>query len=139
MRDMQSKKVHIAVVIDEYGDTAGLITMEDLLEEIVGNIYDEFDPSEPAEIEQLEPDLWRVSGSADIDDVAEALQLELPEDLEFDTLGGLVFSKLHTIPEDGTVLDVEAYGLRIHVDQIEERRIVSATVRKLPVDPPSAT
>ncbi len=139
MRDMQSKKIHIAVVIDEYGDTAGLITMEDLLEEIVGNIYDEFDPSEPAEIEQLEPDLWRISGSADIEDVAEALDLELPEDLEFDTLGGLVFSQLHTIPKDGTILDVEAYGLHIHVDRIEERRIVSATVRKPDPMPPAAT
>ena len=139
MRDMQSKKIHIAVVIDEYGDTAGLITMEDLLEEIVGNIYDEFDPSEPAEIEELEPGLWRVSGGADIEDVAEALEVELPEDREFDTLGGLVFSRLHTIPQDGTVLDVEAYGLHIHVERIEDRRIVAATVRKLEPRPPAAT
>ncbi len=130
MRDMQSKKIHIAIVVDEYGDTAGLITMEDLLEEIVGKIYDEYDPSEPAEIEALEPGLWRVSGSADIEDVAEALDVELPEDLDFDTLGGLVFSQLHTIPKDGAVLDVEVYGLHIHVERIEERRIVAATVRK---------
>ncbi len=130
MQDMRSKKIHIAIVVDEYGDTAGLVTMEDLLEEIVGNIYDEFDPSEPAEIEQIAPDLWRVSGSADIEEVAEAMDVELPEDLEFDTLGGLVFSRLHTIPQDGTVLDVEAYGLHIHVEQIAERRIVAATVRR---------
>ena len=130
MRDMQSKKIHIAIVVDEYGDTAGLITMEDLLEEIVGQIYDEYDPSEPAEIEQLEPGLWRVSGSADLEDVAEALDVELPEDLDFDTLGGLVFSQLHTIPQDGAVLDVEVYGLHIHVERIEDRRIVAATVRK---------
>ena len=108
MQDMQSKKVHIAIVVDEYGDTAGLVTMEDLLEEIVGNIYDEFDPSEPAEIVELEPGLWRVSGSADVQEVAETVGVELPEDLDFDTLGGLVFSRLHTIPKDGTVLDVEA-------------------------------
>ena len=131
MQDMQSKKIHIAIVIDEYGDTAGLVTMEDLLEEIVGNIYDEFDPSEPAEIEQLEPGLWRVSGSADVQEVAETVGVELPEDLDFDTMGGLVFSQLHTIPKDGTVLDVEAYGLHIHVERIEDRRIVAATVRKL--------
>ena len=104
--------------------------MEDLLEEIVGNIYDEFDPSEPAEIEQLTPGLWRVSGGADIEEVAETVGIDLPADLDFDTLGGLVFSRLHTIPQDGSVLDVEAYGLHIHVEQISERRIVAATVRK---------
>ena len=130
MQDMQSKKIHIAVVIDEYGDTAGLVTMEDLLEEIVGNIYDEFDPAEPAEIEELEPGLWRVSGTADIQEVAEVIGVDLPEDLDFDTLGGLVFSRLHTIPKDGAVVDVEAYGLHIHVERIEDRRIVAATVRK---------
>ena len=134
MRDMQSKKLHIAIVIDEYGDTAGLVTMEDLLEEIVGNIYDEFDPSEPAEIEQLENGLWRVSGSAEIEDLAEAVGMALPDDLDFDTLGGLVFSQLHTIPQDGAILDVSAYGLDIHVDRIEDRRILSATVRKSELD-----
>ena len=139
MQDMQSKKVHIAIVIAEYGDTAGLVTMEDLLEEIVGNIYDEFDPSEPAEIEQLEPGLWRVSGSADVQEVAEIVGVDLPEDLDFDTMGGLVFSRLHTIPKDGTVLDVEAYGLHIHVERIEDRRIVAATVRKLAPAPEEET
>ena len=130
LRDMQSKKVHIAVVIDEYGDTAGIVTMEDLLEEIVGNIYDEFDPSEPEEIEEISPGVWRVSGAADIEEVAEALDVDLPEDLEFDTLGGLIFSQLHTIPKDGPVPDVEAYGLHVHVDQVDGFRIVSATVQK---------
>ena len=134
LRDMQSKKVHIAVVIDEYGDTAGIITMEDLLEEIVGSIYDEFDPAEPAEIEAVGPGVWKVSGGADIEEVAEALDVKLPEDREFDTLGGLVFSQLHTIPRGGPVPDVEACGLHVHVDQVEGFRIVSATVRKC--DPP---
>lgn len=130
LRDMQSQKIHLAVVVDEYGAMAGLITMEDLVEEIVGKIYDEFDPSEPVDIEVVEPGLWRITGTAHIDDVAEALDVELPEDLEFDTLGGLVFSRLNTIPEDGATLDVEAYGLEIHVEAIEDRRIVTALVRK---------
>lgn len=130
MQDMQQKKVHIAIVVDEYGDTAGLVTMEDLLEEIVGNIYDEFDPSEPEEMEQIKPNLWRVSGSADIEEVAETIGVDIPEDLDFDTLGGLVFSQLRTIPKDGSVLDVDAYGMHIHVEKIKDRRIVAATVRK---------
>ena len=138
LRDMQSRKVHIAVVIDEYGDTAGIITMEDLLEEIVGNIYDEFDPAEPAEIEAVGPGVWKVSGGADIEEVAETLGVDLPEDREFDTLGGLVFSQLHTIPRGGPVPDVEACGLHVHVDQVDGFRIVSATVRKCGSPPENA-
>lgn len=139
LRDMQSKKIHIAVVIDEYGDTAGLVTMEDLLEEIVGSIYDEFDPSEPEEIQEVSPGVWHVSGGADIEEVAEAIGADLPEDREFDTLGGLVFSQLHTIPRDGPVPDVEACGLHIHVDQVDGFRIVSATVRKCAPREPEET
>lgn len=97
-RDMQKKKVHMAVVVDEYGGVSGIVTMEDLLEEIVGNIYDEFDPQETADIQQLEPNLWRISGSAPLEDVAEALGIELPLEEEYDTLGGLVFDQLTTIP-----------------------------------------
>ena len=138
LRDMQSRKVHIAVVIDEYGDTAGIITMEDLLEEIVGSIYDEFDPAEPAEIEAVGPGVWKVSGGADIEEVAETLGVDLPEDREFDTLGGLVFSQLHTIPRNGPVPDVEACGLHVHVDQVDGFRIVSATVRKCGSPPENA-
>ena len=138
LRDMQSRKVHIAVVIDEYGDTAGIITMEDLLEEIVGSIYDEFDPAEPAEIEAVGPGVWKVSGGADIEEVAETLGVDLPEDREFDTLGGLVFSQLHTIPRGGPVPDVEAWGLHVHVDQVDGFRIVSATVRKCGSPPENA-
>ena len=73
-RDMQSRKVHLSIVVDEYGGTAGLVTMEDLLEEIVGNIYDEFDPQEDQEIIPAGENLWRIAGSAELEDVAEALE-----------------------------------------------------------------
>lgn len=133
-RDMQQKKVHIAVVIDEYGEMSGIITVEDLLEEIVGNIYDEFDPAEGPEIEQLEENLWRVSGGVDIDTLAQTIKITIPEDVEYDTVGGMVFSQLHTIPQDNTQPEVEVNGLKICVQRIENRRIEKVLIRKLPAD-----
>ena len=129
-RDMQSKKVHMAIVVDEYGGTSGLVTMEDLLEEIVGSIYDEFDPLEEQDIEQIEPGVWKVSGSCDLERVAQALEMEFPEEEESDTLGGLVFAQLSVIPEDGAQLEVDARGLRIKVLNFTDRRVEWALVSK---------
>ena len=134
LRDMQIKKIHLAVVLDEYGELAGVITVEDLLEEIVGNIYDEFDPTEPQELEQLGDNLWRVSGSLSVDDLAEELDIELPEDEDYDTVGGMVLSCLRAIPEDGSRPTVHVNGLELQVEKIEDHRIRSVLVRKLPED-----
>ena len=134
LRDMQKTKTHMAIVVDEYGGTSGLVTMEDLLEQIVGDIFDEFDPLEEQDIVQLESNLWRVSGSADLDAVNEALNVDVPLDEEFDTLGGLVYSRMSAIPEDGSTPLVEAFGLNIQVEKIEDRRVESALVSKLPPD-----
>jgi len=133
-RDMQGKKTHLALVVDEYGGTSGLVTLEDLLEELVGNIYDEFDPQEEQEIIKLDDEHWRVSGSADLEELAEAMGFELPEDEErdYDTLGGLVFSQLSVIPEDGSRPAVDALGLRIQVEELCDRRVEWALVEKLP-------
>ena len=129
--DMQMKKQHMAICVDEYGQTSGLITLEDLLEEIVGNIYDEFDEQEEEELQKLGDNLWKVSGSLPVEDLEEALDIALPdEELDFDTVGGMVFSCLNEIPQDGTELDVEIFGLKIHVTKIEDRRIVEALVSK---------
>lgn len=132
-RDMQGKKIHMALVVDEYGGTSGLVTLEDLLEELVGNIYDEFDPQEEQDIIRLEDNKWRVSGSADLEELAEVMGFTLPEDEErdYDTLGGLVFSQLSVIPEDGSRPVVEALGLRIRVEELCERRVEWALVEKL--------
>jgi len=132
-RDMQGKKIHMALVVDEYGGTSGLVTLEDLLEELVGNIYDEFDPQEEQDIIRQEDGRWRVSGSADLEELAEAMELELPEEEErdYDTLGGLVFAQLSVIPEDGSHPVVEAMGLRIQVEELCDRRVEWATVELL--------
>lgn len=131
-RSMQKSKDHIAIVVDEYGGMSGIVTMEDLLEEIVGNIYDEYDPQDEQQLAQLKDNLWRVSGSIAIETLNEVLCLEIPEDEDFDTLGGLVFSMLDSIPQDGSHPNVDAYGLHIHVEEIVERRIEWALVSKLP-------
>ena len=130
-RDMQKKKVHMAIVVDEYGGMSGLVTMEDLLEEIVGNIYDEFDPQAEAEITKLGDNLWRITGTTSLEDVAEALDVELPLEEDYDTLGGLIFDQFTTIPLDGSRPEVDAYGLHIKVEKLEEHRVESALVSKL--------
>ncbi len=133
-RDMQNRKIHMALVVDEYGGTGGLLTLEDLLEELVGKIYDEFDPQEEQDIIRVNNSQWRVSGSADLEELAEAMGLELPEEeleeLACDTVGGLVFALLPVIPEDGSRPVVEAMGLRIRVEELWERRVEWALAEK---------
>jgi len=121
-------------VVDEYGGMSGIVTMEDLLEEIVGNIYDETDHKEAAEIELVEENTWRVAGTASLEDVAEALDIDLPLEEEYDTLGGLIFSQFTTIPQDGSTPEVEAHGLRIQVEKIEDHRVEYALVTVLPTE-----
>ena len=120
----------MAIVIDEYGSFAGIITMEDLLEEIVGNIYDEFDEQEEANIVKVGEGKWSVSGDVLIEDLNEETGLNIPESEDYDTIGGLVLSTLSTIPEDGSKLDVETEDIRIHVLSVKERRIERVEVEK---------
>ncbi|MBR4331451.1 MAG: HlyC/CorC family transporter [Clostridia bacterium] len=143
LRNMQHVKTHIAIVVDEYGGMSGIITMEDLLEEIVGNIYDEFDPAAESEIQPLGDDTWRVNGGVELEAVAEALNVTLPEDEDYDTLGGLIFSRFSTIPQDGTTPSLSLYctedgeapeegtadQIEIQVETILDRRIEWARVR----------
>ncbi len=128
LQQMRTEKFHMAIVVDEYGDTAGLITMEDLLEEIVGEIEDEYDTEEP-EIERLTDLVVRVPGGTNIDDLNTALDVELPDD-EWDTVGGLVLNLLGRVPDDGDC--VEFAGLEFCAERVESRRIVSVLVTVLP-------
>ena len=130
--EMQKRKQHMAIVVDEYGGTSGIVTLEDLLEEIVGNIYDEFDPQADEDIIPLSDTRLRVNGSARLDALGEKLGMDLDEDEDCDTLGGLVFSQLSEIPSDGERPVVTCRGLRIAVEQISDRRVEWAIVEKLP-------
>ncbi len=132
LREMQQHKDHMAMVMDEYGGFSGLVTLEDLLEEIVGNIYDEFDVPDEPEIMQLSENLWRIQGDTDIEVVEKALQVNLAEEREYDTLGGLVFSQLDVLPDDGTRLCLDIDGLHIETDPILDHYIAWALVSLLP-------
>ena len=129
-REMQKNKIHMAIVLDEYGGTSGLVTMEDLLEEIFGKIYDEFDENEQAEIQPLGDGKWRVAGSVDLETLSETIGIEFDDEVyeDYDTLGGLVFSSLSIIPDDGERPHVEAFGLDIQVEVFADRRVEWATV-----------
>ncbi len=138
-KDMQSQKQHLAVVVDEYGGTAGIITIEDLLEEIVGDIFDEFDPADPQELTQVGEGIWRVAGSMRVEDFAEELDFNLPEDRDYDTVAGMILSVLPSIPMDGATPTVKVCGLQFDVQTIEDRKILWAIVRKqLPASAPEA-
>ena len=128
--DMQKNKVHISVVIDEYGETRGIVTLEDLLEEIVGNIYDEYDAAEAPAIEPLPDGRWKVQGTLSIEDLNDELGIHITDDRDYDTVGGMIFSCLHTIPEDGKQFTVEVNGLKITVTRVEDKRIIEAIVEK---------
>ncbi len=129
LHQMRTEKFHMAIVVDEYGDTAGLITMEDLLEEIVGEIADEYDVEEP-EIERLSETVIRVPGGTNIDEINELLEVELPDD-EWDTVGGLVLNLLGRVPDDGDC--IEFAGLEFCAERVENRRVQSVLVTVLPV------
>jgi putative hemolysin len=126
LREMQQKQFHMAMVIDEYGGTAGLVTMEDLLEEIVGEIADEYDRDEP-QLERLGDGELRVPGRTPIDDVNEELDVELPSD-EWDTVGGLLFNLLGHVPEEGETVCFQ--GLEFRAERVQGHRIVSVYVRR---------
>lgn len=133
-RDMQQKKMHMAIVVDEYGGMSGIVTMEDLLEEIVGNIYDETDPQDDADIVKLSENLWRVNGGVSLEELSEALDVELPTEEDYDTLGGLIFDQFTTIPQDGSHPEVDAAGLHIRVEVLSDHRVESALVSKQAVE-----
>ena len=128
MRDMQKEKFHMAVVVDEYGGTAGVVTMEDLLEEIVGEITDEYDIEEP-QLERLADGRLRAPGRTPIDDVNEELDADLPHE-EWDTVGGLVFSTLGHVPAEGECVMFDGY--EFCAERVQGRRIVSVIIKALP-------
>jgi len=120
LEELQHRKTHMAIVIDEYGGTAGLVTIEDLLEEIVGEIQDEYDPDEEAQSRQIGPNEYLFDASISLGDVNQQLGITLSKE-ESDTLGGYIYSTLGHVPQAGE--GFESDGLLIRIESITGRRI----------------
>ena len=129
-RQMQRTKTHFAVVLDEYGGLGGIITMSDLLEEIVGTLSNDEDENTEEDITQLDSNTWQIAGSCDIDLVCETLGVELPID-EYNTFAGMILSELGEIPDDGATPELEAFGMQIKVTEIRDHRIEQTKVAVL--------
>lgn len=129
----QQLRTHIAVVLDEYGGVSGLVTIEDVLEEIVGEIDDEYDPESVAEIQVIDEDKLEALGRTHIDEINEAMNLELPEDGDYDTIAGLVFSELGRVPQPGESI-VWQDKVRITVLEATRRRIDRVRVERMSRD-----
>jgi len=130
LREFQREHQQMAIIIDEYGGTAGLVTLEDVLEEIVGEIRDEHEAGEPPEWRALEDGRFRLQGKAPLETLEELFGVAVDDD-EVDTVGGLVFSRYGTVPEPGVVVAEESLGLRFVVEEVEGRRITSLLVERL--------
>ncbi|HSB91172.1 MAG TPA: hemolysin family protein [Anaerolineales bacterium] len=129
LAELQARRVHAAIVVDEYGGTAGLVTVEDILEEIVGEIRDEYDLAEEAAYQQVREDEFILSGRMDLDDVNDLAGASLPKDTS-DTLAGFIYGRLGRIPPVGA--EIEAGGLRLVVEKVTGRRIEKVRARRLP-------
>lgn len=129
--NLQKTKNGIAIIVDEYGTTTGIITTEDLLEEIVGNIYDEYDEEE-VEFKKISENEYQVAGDLLVSDLSEYLNMDIEESDAYDTVGGLIFSCLDSVPKDNSKITIEKDGLSFTVMKIQNRRIKEVIVKILP-------
>ncbi|NDJ59654.1 MAG: HlyC/CorC family transporter [Chloroflexi bacterium] len=127
-KEMQTRNTHIALIVDEYGGTAGLVTIEDLIEEIVGDIRDEYDINEGNDLVSIGSNEFLVDGSMNLDDLNDQLDTDLPTD-ETDSIGGFIYSYLGRVPEIGEAL--QAHGLLMRIEDVENRRIRKIHITRL--------
>jgi CBS domain containing-hemolysin-like protein len=131
LNDFRLQKVHIAIILDEYGGTAGLVTIEDILEELVGDISDEHEPTEPAMLRRLDDQTWEADARVYLDELNRQVGLTIPEDQGYDTLGGFVSTTLGRIPTPGA--QFEHSHARYTVLDAEPQKINRVKIELLPV------
>lgn len=129
-RNMKESRIYFAVIIDEYGGLSGIITLHDLMEALVGDLYESEEQEKPEDICQINENTWKIQGYADLDEVAEKLDVALPVDV-CDTYNGFIFDVIGRIPNDGESFTCESHGLRIQVHTVENHRIGDTTTEKL--------
>ncbi|HRY83434.1 MAG TPA: hemolysin family protein [Candidatus Cloacimonadota bacterium] len=128
LREMQRMHKSMAIIVDSYGGTAGLVTMEDILEEIVGDIDDEYDQEESSSgVEQISANTWLVDADVEIDELADDHGIELPEG-DYETVAGLILDRLEQIPHQGQILNIEPY--RLQVLQASDKKIIKVKIHK---------
>ena len=130
-QNMKKTGNYFAVVLDEYGGMDGIITVRNLIEQLVGDLNDEAAIGQPSEIELISTDTWKIMGSASLDDVAEELKIKLPVD-EYETFGGYIFGELGAVPDDGSQFELETDDLWIKVMRVKEHRVENTVVKRLP-------
>lgn len=130
LQRMQREKIHMAVVVDEYGQTEGIVTMEDILEEIVGNILDEHDEELKDEIHKNAEGEYMVDGFTPLEDLEDLLEIEFPDE-DFETLNGFLLYELGRLPEEGETFKIEYQGYAFIPEKIEENRIMTVKIQKL--------
>lgn len=129
-QNMKQNRSYFAVLIDEYGGLSGIITLHDLMEELVGDLYEPDESPEPQEIEQLNAQEWKIFGTAYLEDVSKELDVKLPVD-EYDTFNGFICGVIDRIPDDNESFTCDACGLHIRVHSVQNHRVIWTTVAKL--------
>lgn len=130
LHEFQSRKLHIAVVLDEYGGTAGVVTLEDIIEELVGEITDEYEETPPEPVKEIDQNTFEADARTYVDDLNDQFDLNLPEDEDYDTIGGFVFSYLGYIPKTGESFDYKK--LKFTIASAEARRIKRIKITRTP-------
>ncbi|HHU06893.1 MAG TPA: HlyC/CorC family transporter [Clostridiaceae bacterium] len=134
-QEMQQNRIQMAIVIDEYGGTAGIVTLEDIVEEIVGEIADEYDEEEKSII-RLSEDEWQLDGGVELEDIEDACQIVLPKE-DYDTVAGMIIAHLDRIPEEGEKIEIVINRGKFRVEKVQDNRISLVHLQVLPDEKPS--